>query len=107
MSERLWNSAFVAHPYRWDTIGFMKDIQAIRLADAKPYFRTFYAPNNAVVAVVGDFRTPDLFASVTRDSPDIPRRPAPPPVTNREPAQEGGARIEYHRAAELPDLQIG
>src|SRR5437868_10256636 len=43
MSERLWNSAFVAHPYRWDTIGFMKDIQAIRLEEAQIYFRRYYA----------------------------------------------------------------
>jgi predicted Zn-dependent peptidase len=107
MSERLWNSAFVAHPYRWDTIGFMKDIQAIRLADAKAYFRTFYAPNNAVVAVVGDFKTPDLFARMTRYFSDIPRQPAPPPVVNAEPPQEGERRIEYHRAAELPAVQIG
>src|ERR1051325_2968599 len=50
MSEMLWNSAFVAHPYRWDTIGFMKDINAIRLQDAKEYFKIHYAPNNAIVA---------------------------------------------------------
>jgi zinc protease len=107
MSERLWNSAFVAHPYRWDTIGFMKDIQAIRLADAKTYFRTYYAPNNAVVAVVGDFNTADLFHRMSLYFSDIPRQPAPPPVVNAEPPQLGERRTEYHRAAELPAVQIG
>ncbi len=107
MGERLWNSAFVAHPYRWDTIGFMKDIQAITLADAKSYFRTYYAPNNAVVAVVGDFSTPDLFRRMTLYFSDIPRQPSPPPVVNAEPAQQGERRIEYHRPAELPAVRIG
>src|SRR5437763_4902398 len=50
MGELLWNTAFVAHPYRWETIGFMKDIDAITVADAKQYFHVFYAPNKAVVA---------------------------------------------------------
>ncbi|HLJ54095.1 MAG TPA: pitrilysin family protein [Chthonomonadaceae bacterium] len=107
MTERLWNSAFVAHPYRWDTIGFMKDIQAIRLADAKAYFKTFYAPNNAVVAVVGDFHTADLFKRMAQYFSDIPRGPAPPPVVNAEPPQLGERRIEYHRPAELPAVRIG
>lgn len=107
MSERLWNSAFVAHPYRWDPIGFMKDIQAIRLADAKSYFRTYYAPNNAVVSVVGDFNTADLLRRMRLYFSDIPRQPAPPPVVNAEPPQQGERRIEYHRPAELPAVEIG
>ena len=107
MSERLWNSAFVAHPYRWDTIGFMKDIQAIRLADAQAYFRIYYAPNNAVVAVVGDFNTADLFHRMTLYFSDIPRQPDPLPVVNAEPPQLGERRIEYHRPAELPAVDIG
>jgi predicted Zn-dependent peptidase len=107
MSERLWNSAFVAHPYRWDTIGFMKDIQAIKLADAQAYFRTYYAPNNAVVSVVGDFNTADLFRRMTLYFSDIPRQPPPPPVVNAEPPQLGERRVKYHRPAELPAVQIG
>jgi predicted Zn-dependent peptidase len=102
MSELLWNSAFVAHPYRWDTIGFMKDLDAIRLEDAKAYFRTYYAPNNAVVAVVGDFHTKELFAKMRRYFGNVPRQPAPRPVVNAEPPQPGERRIAFHRAAELP-----
>ena len=56
MAEVMVNSAFVAHPYHWDTIGFMKDIDAIRLEDAKEYFRLHYAPNNAVVCRRRRFR---------------------------------------------------
>lgn len=107
LSERLQNTAFVAHPYHWDTIGFMKDIQAIRLQDAKDYFRTYYAPNNAIVAVVGDFNTASLFEKMKRYFSDIPRQPAPLPVINAEPPQLGERRVDYHRPAELPAVQIG
>lgn len=107
MYEQLWNSAFVAHPYRWDTIGFMKDIEAIRLEDARAYFRTYYAPNNAVMAVVGDFRTKALFAKVRRWFGNIPRQPAPQPLVNAEPPQRGERRVSFHRLAELPAVMVG
>lgn len=107
MSEMLTNFAFIAHPYHWDAIGFMKDIDAIRLKDARAYFRTYYAPNNAVVAVVGDFQTPALFASLRKYFGSIPRQNAPPPVINSEPPQQGERRIAYNHAAELPSVLIG
>jgi zinc protease len=107
MSELLWNTAFLAHPYRWETVGFMKDLDAIRLEDAKEYFRTYYAPNNAVVCVSGDFDTKQLFAKMTNYFGDIPRQPAPRPVVNAEPAQRGERRINLHRAAELPAFMAG
>ncbi len=107
MSELLWNSAFVAHPYRWDTIGFMKDLDAIRLEDAKAYFRIHYAPNNAVVCVVGDFETSQLRAKITQYFSDIPRQTPPRPVVNAEPPQQGERRIAYNRAAELPAVHFG
>ncbi|MEP6756795.1 MAG: pitrilysin family protein, partial [Chthonomonadales bacterium] len=51
MSEILGNNAFVAHSYRWDVVGFMKDLDTVRLEDAQDYFKTYYAPNNAIVCV--------------------------------------------------------
>ena len=107
MSEMLENSAFVAHPYHWDTIGFMKDIQAIKLEDAKSYFKTYYAPNNATVAVVGDFNTKELFAKMRLYFSDIPAQVPPPSVVNAEPEQKGERRIAYHRPAELPQVTMG
>ncbi len=107
MNELLENNAFVAHPYRWDTIGFMKDLDAIKLDDAKTYFKTYYAPNNAVVAVVGDFETKALFAKMKTYFETIPRQAPPRSVVNSEPKQTGEKRIAYHRPAELPSVNIG
>jgi len=107
MSEQLWNMAFVAHPYRWDTIGFMKDIDAIQLQDAKDYFKIYYAPNNSVVCVVGDFNTKKLFDEIRKEYSDIPRQQTPRKVINAEPPQPGERRIKFHRAAELPAFNMG
>jgi zinc protease len=46
MYEVLINNAFVAHPYRWEVIGFLSDIRAITLEECLQYYRTHYAPNN-------------------------------------------------------------
>lgn len=107
MEEILENTAFVAHPYHWDTIGFMKDIDAIRLEDAKTYFRLHYTPNNAVICLVGDFDTKTLFRKLTAAYSDIPRAPQLRPVVNSEPPQQGERRIAFHKAAELPQVVIG
>ncbi len=107
MNEILENSAFVAHPYHWDTIGFMKDIDAIRLEDAKEYFRIHYAPNNAVITVVGDFDTKALFAKITQLYGDIKPQPLPRDVVNSEPPQSGERRISFHKPAELPAVTFG
>jgi predicted Zn-dependent peptidase len=102
MNELLENTAFVAHSYHWDTIGFMKDLDAIKLEDAKTYFRTYYAPNNAILCIVGDFDTKTLLAKIEAAYRDIPRQMAPPPVLNSEPKQEGEKRVALVRPAELP-----
>jgi predicted Zn-dependent peptidase len=107
MGELLWNTAFLAHPYHWDTIGFMKDIDAIRLEDAKAYFRTHYAPNNAVVCVVGDFSTSTLLDKMRQYYGDIPRQPPSRPVVNDEPPQRGERRSTLVKPAELPAVVIG
>ncbi len=61
------------HPYSWTTIGSMEDLSAAQLEDVKTFFRTYYAPNNATLAVVGDVRTADVRRMVERYFGWIPR----------------------------------
>jgi zinc protease len=73
------------HPYSWPVIGSMADLSAASLEDVKNFFRLYYAPNNAVIAVAGDVKADEVRALVTRYFADIPRgpaitRPAVPPV---------------------------
>ncbi|HEX6558605.1 MAG TPA: pitrilysin family protein [Longimicrobiales bacterium] len=69
------------HPYHHSVIGSMEDLDAASLHDVEEFFRTFYAPNNAVLTVCGDFEEKtaraliaDYFGSVPR-GPDIPAVP--------------------------------
>jgi zinc protease len=67
-----------AHPYSWPTIGSMADLSAASLENVKDFFRTYYAPNNATIAIAGDFNRDSVKTWVTRYFANIPRGPAEP-----------------------------
>ena len=67
------------HPYHHSTIGSMEDLDAASIEDVSAFFRTYYAPNNAVLSVVGDVETADVVASaraLLRGDPGQPVHPA-------------------------------
>ncbi len=67
------------HPYHWTTIGSMDDLSAASLEDVKGFFRTYYTPNNATIAIAGDFDADSVKTLVTRLFSPIPRGPQMPP----------------------------
>ena len=91
--EVLYAAAFGAeHPYGWPTIGWMEDIRAIGLEDCLAFYRTYYAPNNATVVVVGDVDTAAVVRAVERFYGDIEGQPAPPERPN-PPVPSDGPRV--------------
>src|SRR5690606_31170763 len=60
------------HPYSWPVIGSMEDLSAATLEDVQNFFRTYYAPNNATLAIVGDFDVAETKALIERYFGDIP-----------------------------------
>jgi len=68
------------HPYHHSTIGSMDDLDAASLEDVSAFFRTYYAPNNAVLSVVGDVENADVVAATERYFGRIPANPAIPPL---------------------------
>lgn len=73
------------HPYSWEVIGSMADLSAASLDDVNGFFRTYYAPNNASIAIAGDFHVDSAKAWVNRYFTGIPRvtaaeRPVAPTV---------------------------
>jgi zinc protease len=79
--ERMENAVFPSgHPYNHPVIGSMEDLSAASLEDVRSFFRTYYAPNNAVLVVAGDFETTAARALVRKHFGAIPQQPAPPPV---------------------------
>jgi zinc protease len=71
------------HPYHHSVIGSMDDLDAASLDDVRDFFRTYYAPNNAVLTLCGDFDPAEARAGVERWFGPIPRGPAVPPLPGR------------------------
>ena len=68
------------HPYHHSVIGSMEDLDAASLQDVETFFRTYYAPNNAVLTVCGDFEDGHVRNAIERYFGEIPRGPEVPPI---------------------------
>src|SRR5256885_9812551 len=78
--------------YKHTTIGSMEDLNAASVEDVAAFFKTYYAPNNAVLTIVGDFKSADALAKVRQYFESIPRQPDPPSVDMTEPQQKADRR---------------
>ncbi len=73
-------------------IGSMKDLNAATIQDVQQFFRIYYAPNNAVLTLVGDFQPAEALAKIKKYFGDIPAQPAPPVPDLAEPKQTAERR---------------
>jgi zinc protease len=78
--------------YKHSVIGSMEDLNAATVEDVAQFFKTYYAPNNAVLTLVGDFNTRDAVERITKNFERIPRQPNPPGVDMTEPEQKAERR---------------
>src|SRR6202049_2068753 len=106
-NEILEDLAYDNFAYKHSTIGSMADLNAASLNDVTQFFTTYYAPNDAVLSLVGDFKTSEALAKIKKYFEDIPAQPAPPPVNMSEPAQTKERRTTIEDSfARLPRLDI-
>ena len=91
-SEKLEELVYDNFAYHHSVIGSMADLDAASVDDVKQFFKTYYAPNNAVVALVGDLDTKDTLAKVKKYFGNIPRQTPPVPADLTEPAKNGERR---------------
>src|SRR5487761_615364 len=105
LAEQVQATAFVAHPYRFPTIGWPADIRAWRLADLQAFYRTYYAPNNLTLALAGDIDPERAIALARQFFEPIPAQAPPPPVRAVEPQQLSERRVLIRRKAQTPLLQ--
>ncbi len=107
---KLWEmflaTSFVAHPNGQPVIGWASDIANLTRTKAEGFLHRYYAPNNAIVAVVGDVNSDAVIALVERYFGDVPPGTPVAPVTVDEPRQQGEKRVEIVGDAE-PELMIG
>ncbi len=94
------------HPYRHPTIGFMEDLDAASLADVKEFFRTYYAPDNAVLVLAGDVDVDRAFELSDRYFGEIDRGPGARQVTAPEVAPSEAVRNEIYDNVQFPRVYI-
>ncbi len=86
--EVLEDLAYENFNYKHSVIGSMADLSAATVEDVQAFFRTYYAPNNAVLAIVGDVKAQDCLAKVRQYFETIPSQTPPPEPDMTEPPQK-------------------
>ncbi len=104
MYEKLMATAYQEHPYQNPVIGWMNDLQALSVGDAKAWYERWYVPNNAVLVVAGDVKASEVFALAQRYYGVLPKRALPVRKNYIEPPQLGIKRIVVKAPAQLPNL---
>jgi predicted Zn-dependent peptidase len=104
--ETFTSAAFRAHPYGIPTIGWESDILSLTPADTEAFFKAYYGPGNATIAIVGDINPKDVMTLIEQTFGRIPAAPPQPPLVTVEPPQRGERRVEVEFDAE-PSVVIG
>ncbi len=73
--EEVVSAAFKNHPYRWPVIGWMADLERLTREDLWTYYRTYYAPNNAVIVIAGDINIDPMIKTIRKRFGPIPKGP--------------------------------
>jgi len=105
--EQMMATALVEHPYRVPPIGWMSDLESMTWKDARNWYDRWYAPNNAIIVVVGDVETKQVFALAERYFGALKAKPLPERKPQDEPAQRGVRGVTVKAPAELPYLLMG
>ena len=107
MYFRLFNTAFVYHPYHWTPIGFMEDIRNWTIEDIRGFHRTYYQPKNAAVVIAGDIdekyaikEVEKYFGKIKNTDIEIPK------VYMQEPKQDGLKKVKVHKQSEVEIITL-
>jgi len=108
--EKMMATAFQAHPYQRPVIGWMNDLENMQPGDAREWYKRWYAPNNAVLVVVGDVNPEQVLALAKKHygrfgAGNVPTLTERKPQT--EPPQTGIKRLVVKASAQLPHLIMG
>jgi len=103
---RLFNNAYIYHPYHWTPIGFMNDIRNWSIEDIRDFHATYYQPQNAVLIVTGDVNPQTVFKEAKKAFGKIHNAKAIPKVKFIEPKQDGAKRVIIHKDSEVEMIAI-
>jgi zinc protease len=107
LAELIYRHTFTVHPYRHTTIGSMADLDAASVENVRDFYRSYYVPANATVAIVGDFEPKQAMALVSQHLGAVPRADrAVPRDLPREPEQREERRVSLAENWPLPVVVV-
>jgi zinc protease len=107
VNEQFQSTAFKAHPYARPVVGFMNDLENMTAADAREWYHTWYAPNNATIVIVGDVKTAEVLKLVKQHFGQLKPKVLPARKPQTEPPQMGERRLVVKAPGKLPYLAMG
>ena len=105
--ETMMATALRAHPYRHPVIGWMDDLQNMKVDDARDWYLRWYAPNNAILVVVGDVTGEEVMGYARKLFASIEPRTLPERKPQNEPEQLGERRVVVKAPSKLPYVLMG
>ena len=106
LAEAVQQYAFRVHSYHHQIIGDMADLRTITRDDLYTHYRSYYVPNNAVLAVAGDFETRSMLKRIKELFERIPKGAIPPRLARPEPEQKGEIRFSMAGPGETIFVQL-
>ena len=106
LNESLMATAYMSSPYRHPVVGWMNDLQNMKASDARDWYRSWYAPNNATVVVAGDVDPKQVLASVEKYYGSISAHELPVRKPQVEPPQKGVKQVQIKAPADNAQLTM-
>ncbi|HLN51363.1 MAG TPA: pitrilysin family protein [Thermoplasmata archaeon] len=107
VEEELYQLAFRVHPYRWETLGWRKDIERMSGEELREYYRRFYGTRNAVLVVAGGFDPAKTERDIRRRFGALPETGDSVQVLEVEPPARGERRAALSGPGTTPYIQVG
>ena len=107
VSEAFQSAVYRAHPYARPVIGFMNDLENMTADDAREWYNSWYAPNNATLVVVGDVKAEEVYKLAKQHFGKLKPKALPARKPQVEPEQIGERRVVVKAPAKLPYLLMG
>ena len=108
--EKMMSIAYQSHPYRRPIIGWMNDLENMTVGDAQEWYDRWYAPNNAVLVLVGDVDPKEVYSLAQKYYGEIESRPIASLAVRKpqtEVTQAGIKRLQIKAPAQMPYLVMG
>jgi len=106
MREVAAATAFQTSPYRQPIIGWMADLDSMKVEQLRDWYKLWYAPNNATVIVVGDVSAQEVYKLARKYFGPLKKESITPPVPRPEVSQSGIKRVVVKRVAEIPRIMM-